>query len=223
MANLSTEEICRLLEPYLAEAPSRTLCEKVQRYIALLTVWNRKMNLTSVRDAAQMVQRHCGESFYMGRLLPPFQTLLDLGSGAGFPGVPISLLCPETDVMLAEAQARKAVFLKEAVWMTGSKARVWAHRVEEMETGYRFDVVTLRAVDNMGEALAAAMDRLEPGGTLAFFMGESGGATQLPAANWAEVTTHTVPLSTGRIMIARLALVQSVAPDAKETAASLRA
>ena len=204
MPRIDPEEIGKLLRPYLDREPSRALCEKVQRYIALLEVWNKKLNLTSVREPEQMIQRHIGESFCLARLLPEFQTLLALGSGAGFPGLPISILRPGTDVMLAEAQARKAVFLREAVWMTGSSARVWAHRVEEMEQGYRFDIVTLRAVDNMREALVAAMERVEPGGTLAFFTGE-GGATQLPDAHWANVATHSVPLSNGRILIATLA------------------
>ncbi|GAA3752138.1 16S rRNA (guanine(527)-N(7))-methyltransferase RsmG [Terriglobus aquaticus] len=204
MAKLDPAEIGVLLQPYLAEEPSRSLCERVQRYLALLEVWNKKLNLTSVREAAQMVERHMGESFYMARLLPEFQTMLDLGSGAGFPGLPISLMRPEADVMLAEAHAKKAVFLREAVWMTGSHARVWAHRVEEMERDYRFDVVTLRAVDNMPDALALAMDRLEPGGTLAFFTAQ-GGETRLPEAQWAHVATHNVPRSGGRILIATLA------------------
>ena len=204
MAKLDPEQIGRLLRPYLELEPPRSMYERIQRYIALLELWNKKLNLTSVRDPEQMVKRHVGESFYMARLLPEFQTLLGLGSGAGFPGLPVSLVRPEAEVMQAEAQGKKAVFLREAVWMTGSHARVWAHRVEEMEQGYRFDVVTLRAVDDMREALTAAMLRLEPGGTLAFFTGE-GGATHLPEARWADVTTHNVPLSSGRILIARLA------------------
>ena len=204
MAKLDATDIGALLQPYLAQEASRSLCERVQRYISLLEVWNKKLNLTSVREPAQMVERHIGESFYMGHLLPQFQTLLDLGSGAGFPGLPISLLRPESDVMLAEAHVKKAVFLREAVWMTGSHARVWAHRVEEMERDYRFDVVTLRAVDNMPNALTLAMERIEPGGTLAFFTAQ-GGETRLPEAHWEDVATHNVPQSGGRILIARLA------------------
>lgn len=205
MAKLDPEEIGLLLQPYLGQEPSRALCERVQRYIALLEVWNKKLNLTSVREPAQMVERHVGESFYMARLLPEFHTLLDLGSGAGFPGLPIAIWRPESDVMLAEAHVKKAIFLREAVWMTGAKARVWAHRVEEMERDYRFDVVTLRAVDNMPNALTLAMDRIEPGGTLAFFTAQ-GGETRLPEAKWANVTTHNVPQSGGRILIAKLAV-----------------
>lgn len=219
MPRLPVDEVCRLLQPYLAGDPPRALCEKVQRYVALLELWNKKLSLTSVREPEQMVQRHVGESIYLARLLPEFQTLLDLGSGAGFPGLPISLVRQGTDVMLAEANVKKAVFLRESVWMTGSAARVWPHRVEEMEQGYRFDVVTLRAVDNMQEALALAMDRLEPGGTLAFFTGE-GGVTRLPEAHWADVTTHDVPLTSGRLMIARLA-IETSAP-ANESAPATR-
>ena len=89
MPKLPADEICRLLYPYIGYEAPRALCEKVQRHIALLQVWNKKLNLTSVREPEEIVQRHFGESFYLARLLPEFQTLLDLGSGAGFPGRPI--------------------------------------------------------------------------------------------------------------------------------------
>lgn len=204
MAKISTEQVCALLQPYLGADAPVALCERVQRYVSLLQVWNKKLNLTSVRDPEQMVQRHFGESFFFARLLPQFATLLDVGSGAGFPGIPVSMLRPEADVMLAEGQAKKAVFLREAVWMTGSHARVWGHRLEEMEKDYRFDVVVLRAVEDMGAMLAMAMDRLVPGGTLAFFVGESG-MDRLPPAKWSSVHTYDVPLTSGHVIVATLA------------------
>lgn len=204
MAKLTSDQVCELLRPYLDLHAPRAVCEKVQRYVALLEVWNKKLNLTSVRDPEQVVQRHFGESFYLARLLPEFATLLDVGSGAGFPGLPISLLRPAADVLLAEAQVRKAAFLREAVWMTGSHAKVWAHRVEELEQESRFDVVVLRAVDNMDLALSVAAQRMAPGGTLAFFVGEDA-RDKMPQGEWSSVEAYDVPLSSGRIVVAKLA------------------
>jgi 16S rRNA (guanine527-N7)-methyltransferase len=99
--------------------------------------------------------------------------VLDLGSGAGFPGLPIQLLLPELRVTLAESQNKKASFLREAVRTLGlANAEVWAGRAEEMAAGRSYEVVTLRAVDNMPAALAAAEARLQPGGILLSYVTE---------------------------------------------------
>lgn len=211
MPKLSVAEVCDLLHPYLEVEAPRSICEKVQRYVALLELWNKKLNLTAVREPEEMVRRHFGESFYFARVLPQFDTLLDVGSGAGFPGLPISMLRPAADIVLAESQLRKAAFLREAAWMVGSRARVWAHRVEEMEAGRRFQVVVLRAVDNMREALEHAFARLQPGGTLAFLI-PGGGVDNLPEAKWNSVQTYDVPFSAGRILVAKLAGGAASAP-----------
>lgn len=86
-------------------------------------------------------------------------SLLDFGSGAGFPGLPIQILWPELCVTLAEARHKKASFLREAIRCLGLKTEVWADRVEAMPVDRKFPVVTLRAVDQMSGAIAAAAQR----------------------------------------------------------------
>jgi len=117
------------------------------------------MNLTAIRDPEEIVRRHFGESLFVGGYVGDCSTLLDYGSGAGFPGVPIQLLRPDVQVTLAESQGRKAAFLNEVVRSLGLRTEVWAGRVEGMEVGRRFDVVTLRAVDHMEQAVAEAGER----------------------------------------------------------------
>jgi 16S rRNA (guanine527-N7)-methyltransferase len=86
--------------------------------------------------------------------------LLDLGSGAGFPGIPIALLCPEIAVTLAESQNKKVTFLREVIRTLELKnVEVWAGRAEAMPSDQVFHTVTLRAVDDMAIALAAAAPR----------------------------------------------------------------
>jgi len=95
-------------------------------------------------------------------------TLLDLGSGAGFPGLPIALLRPGLEVTLAESQNKKAAFLREAVrTLNLPNVEVWAARAETMPADRQFRIVALRAVDNMEAALSAAKARIAPGGLLA--------------------------------------------------------
>ena len=92
-------------------------------------------------------------------------TLLDFGSGAGLPGIPIALCRPEIAVTLAESQGKKAAFLQEAVRVLGIKAKVHAGRAEALQE--TFDCVILRAVDKMAKAVAAAVQLVAPAGWLA--------------------------------------------------------
>jgi 16S rRNA (guanine527-N7)-methyltransferase len=144
--------------------------EQLESYLALLVKWNLRMNLTAVREPAAIVDRHFAESIFVARQIPSHvKTLLDFGSGAGLPGIPIAIGRPEIGVTLAESQNRKAAFLREAVRTLGLKTEVWPARVEEMPTERVFDAVTLRAVDRMADACRTAVDRLSPRGWIAVF------------------------------------------------------
>jgi 16S rRNA (guanine527-N7)-methyltransferase len=139
------------------------LAERFGAFAALLMRWNTRMNLTAVRDAEGILRRHFVESIVCTRHLPAeIATLLDFGSGAGFPGIPIALIRGEIAVTLGESQGKKAAFLQEAVRVLGLSARVYADRAEKLDG--RFDCVTLRAVDRMGEAVRAAAGLVEGGG-----------------------------------------------------------
>jgi 16S rRNA (guanine527-N7)-methyltransferase len=136
-------------------------------YLDLLMKWNARLNLTAVRTPREIVQRHFAECIAAARSLPAgIPTLLDFGSGAGFPGVPMALCRPELRVTLAESQNKKAAFLRETVrTLELSNAEVHAGRVEALER--KWDAVTLRAVDKMEDACRLAADKVAPGGWLA--------------------------------------------------------
>ncbi|MGB7546346.1 MAG: 16S rRNA (guanine(527)-N(7))-methyltransferase RsmG [Terracidiphilus sp.] len=135
-------------------------------YLALLLRWNARMNLTAIRDEDGILARHFVESIACARALPAgVATLLDFGSGAGFPGIPIAVCRPEIAVTLAESQGRKAAFLQEAVRVLELSAKVHAGRAEALAS--QFDCVTLRAVDRMERAVRAASGLVRPGGWLA--------------------------------------------------------
>ena len=128
------------------------------------------MNLTAVRKPEEIVRRHFVESIFAAQQIPKkVKTLLDFGSGAGFPGIPIAICQPQIGVTLAESQGKKAAFLREAMRTLGLKAEVWAGRVEEMAAERVFDAVTLRAVDRMARAGKTATERLAVGGWIAVF------------------------------------------------------
>jgi 16S rRNA (guanine527-N7)-methyltransferase len=159
MPTLSEDEIAALLTPYLPSPPPCTL-SKLSNYLELLLKWNSRTNLTAIRDPQEIVRRHFGESLFAGlHLAPEADTVLDFGSGAGFPGLPIAILRPEISVTLAESQNKKATFLREVVRTLSLLVEVWPARVETMPESRTFHTVTLRAVDNMSAALSAAAPR----------------------------------------------------------------
>ncbi len=140
--------------------------KQVIDYFSLILRWNARTNLTAVRDAEGILERHMVESIACARALPTgIATLLDYGSGAGFPGVPIAICRPEIAVTLAESQNKKAAFLQEAVRVTGIRAHVHSGRAEMLRATY--DCVTLRAVDHMELAVQSATRLVAPGGWLA--------------------------------------------------------
>jgi 16S rRNA (guanine527-N7)-methyltransferase len=159
MPALSESQIANLLTPYLPEVPA-TLLPQLSTYLDLLLKWNARTNLTAIRDPEEIVRRHFGESLFAARHLDPnTPTLLDFGSGAGFPGLPIALLRPDIQVTLAESQNKKATFLREVIRTLNLPTEVWPDRVETMPPARQFHTVALRAVDNMSAALAAAAPR----------------------------------------------------------------
>lgn len=190
MAALTPQKIAPLLQVYYPN-PADQLLAQLSTYLDLLLKWNARTNLTAIRDPEEIVRRHFGESLFVAMHLPTCTTLLDLGSGAGFPGLPIQLARPDLRVTLAESQNKKASFLREAVRSLGLSTEVWADRVENMREDRRFDVVALRAVDNPTIALDLARRRLAPGGVIAHLTsGIAASGTTLPVPNSSGTSLH---------------------------------
>jgi 16S rRNA (guanine527-N7)-methyltransferase len=170
---LSESTIAALLTPYLPTPPP-ALISQLQIYLDLLLRWNARTNLTAIREPEEIVRRHFGESLFCARRIAALQprTLLDFGSGAGFPGLPIQLLLPDLKITLAESQGKKATFLREVIRTLNLSTELWPHRVETMPPTRQFDIVTLRAVDRMSSAIAAARLRIVTGGHLITFTTE---------------------------------------------------
>ena len=121
---------------------------RLSGHFELLLQWNRKLNLSSVREEAEIVERHYCESLFLAARIPPGALQIgDLGSGAGFPGIPVAVLYPAAQVFLIESHQRKSVFLREAVREIPN-AKVFPGRAEDINQ--RFDCVASRAVNLKG-------------------------------------------------------------------------
>lgn len=213
MPTLSSSRIAELLEPFLNGdlSDKKQVMSQLEAYLDLLLRWNARTNLTAIREPEAIVTRHFGESLFAARMLSgrlkPGATLLDFGSGAGFPGLPIQLYRPDLHVTLAESQGKKASFLREAIRTLGLTTKVWSDRVEAMAPAEHFDVVTLRAVDRMQEALRGATLRVSPGGMIAVMAGSgseeiekhlnellpSGESFPIPDSNRTQLYLYTAP------------------------------
>jgi 16S rRNA (guanine527-N7)-methyltransferase len=158
------------LNAFLAEAGLAPLdnsqADRFEEYLSLILRWNARVNLTAVRDEDGILSRHFVESIACARSLPlGIATLLDFGSGAGIPGIPIALCRPEISVTLAESQGKKAAFLREALRVLGISANVHSGRAESLTA--EFDCAALRAVDRMERAVQTASRLVSRGGWMA--------------------------------------------------------
>jgi 16S rRNA (guanine527-N7)-methyltransferase len=234
---MDSDRIAALLQPFLGDAVlSPQQLADISIYIDLLLRWNARINLTAVRQPDEIVTRHFGESFFAARHLFPHPDrvadqqaphsladrgpqdarvwrlgVADLGSGAGFPGIPIKLWAPTLHVTLIESNQKKVAFLREALRalkLTSNKSTaidVFPARAEALvneDLGRQFDVVTLRAVERFPDILPVAAALTAPAGHLALLIMEDQATAvpaQLPAFTWD--TPLRVPASARRVLL----------------------
>src|SRR2546423_3078560 len=160
-----------LLRPY-AELDDRLLAQTLT-YINLVVKWNSRINRTAVRGEEEMVVRHFGESFFAAAKLLSREAsspVIDVGSGAGFPGLPLAMWAPGAPVTLIESHGKKAVFLNEVIRaLELGNARVFNGRAEDYSA--RAELVTMRGVEKFRDALASATHLVADGGRLALMIG----------------------------------------------------
>ncbi len=206
---MDTARISALLAPFLETPLAESQLKQISTYIDLLQRWNARINLTAIRNPEEIVTRHFGESLFLaGHVFPsPGQILstaptrvVDIGSGAGFPALPLKIWAPSIDLTLIESNHKKAAFLSEVSReLTFTNINITAERAETIAArsegpsfdgpkfdgpefdgprfdGPRFDAATFRAVEHFDKVLQLATGFLVPGGRLAILVG----ASQLP-------------------------------------------
>ncbi len=182
-------------------------------YIDLLQRWNARINLTAIRNEEEIVTRHFGESLFLARhMFPPGgingSRVLDIGSGAGFPALPIKIWAPQIQLTLIESNHKKAAFLREvARALTLTNVDVISERAEMLlassnaNSNRRAEVVTLRAVERFDTILPVAASFVAPGGSLALLIGSA----QTPALDKISTlqwnTPIPIPGSNNRVLV----------------------
>lgn len=199
---MDAEKIAELLRPFVV-LDSRQLAATTT-YLDLLLKWNAKINLTAVRVPEEMVTRHFGESFFAAaKLLFSGQAIsvIDLGSGAGFPGLPMAIFAPEAQVTLVEANGKKAAFLNEVISaLKLTNAKVFRQRGESFSGSA--ELVMMRAVEEFATSLPIAAKLVKAGGRLGLLIGisqVSAAKVATPSLVWEDEIA--IPASHSRVLL----------------------
>lgn len=171
---LTRDLVRQLLSPFELNLSGDHI-EALLQYLDLLMRWNQKINLTALRSAEECVTRHFGESLLLSCFVPLRGRLLDIGSGAGFPGLAIKLVAPDLDVLLLEPVTKKRAFLKEVARVCRMRSvRVEGKRIEDFSHDNLvgvFDIITVRAVGSLDSVIVNASPLLSEGGSLCLWVG----------------------------------------------------
>lgn len=202
---LSTASVRRLLNPFHVNLSDEQL-EQILVYLSLLQRWNQKINLTAIRSPEECVTRHFGESFLISPEVPNSGRLLDVGSGAGFPGLASKILSPGLDVVLLEPVAKKRAFLKEVARECKMRqveviGKTLGEFSAERDAGL-FDIVTIRAVGKLTSIITEAYELIRLNGIICLWIGSKQLAevsTARSKFNWQ--IPISIPLSSNRIIL----------------------
>ncbi len=164
-------------------------------YINLLRRWNRRISLTSVNDDAELVRYHLFEGFFTENKLPfPVKSIADIGSGAGFPGLPMHILQPERETYFVEKNLKKATFLSSVLRELGLPGRVINKAVEETFIWPGVTLATVRAL----KLSDLALEKLFTSGVALLIL--EGRSSQLEGKPWKMTLEMECPFSDNRLL-----------------------
>jgi 16S rRNA (guanine527-N7)-methyltransferase len=177
---------------------------QIQQYMSMLLAWNDKINLTAIRDPLEILHRHFCECMYAAVAVPLENgRLADIGSGGGFPGLPLAILRPELTVFLVESNVKKATFLAEVVRNTGlTSTRVIVSRYEELsEEVAPLDFVISRALGDFDPFLTWAGSKQIGAGKIVLWIGGRDIDTVRATPGWLWREPIAIPRSLQRFLL----------------------
>jgi 16S rRNA (guanine527-N7)-methyltransferase len=191
------------LEPY-GVALTGAQIDAIRRYIGLLLLWNQKVNMTSITDPREILERHFGESMFAAGVVPIHHgRLADVGSGAGFPALAIKLVCPDLHVILIEANGKKAAFLgdiKRLLDLAG--VEIVRSRLEELQAGSPYaDFVSARALGSFQRLLRWSRGALRENGRILLWLGADDALKISKKKGWIWQELIPIPRSRRRVLL----------------------
>jgi 16S rRNA (guanine527-N7)-methyltransferase len=171
--SLPDDFIREVLEPYYAPIGAE-ICESIRVYISLLLLWNSKIALTTITEPSEILRIHFGESLFASKVAEiSHGRVADIGTGAGFPGIPIRMVSTEIHLDLVESVGKKATFLAEVVRVLAlSKVDIIRCRMENFFPSNKLSFITARALGHYEILLKWASGRLVDDGKIALLLGE---------------------------------------------------
>lgn len=203
MRKIPDEEIAQVLAIYDVEVTSR-LCDQIRAYTNLLLRWNRRISLTTIAEPLEILRLHFGESFLAVPTVPIHDgRLADVGSGPGFPAIPIRMASPDVALNLIESNHKKAAFLAELVReLDLPNVQIHPGRMEELVGGTRdFDFITARAVAVDRAFLLWCEDHLKPDGKLVLWLGRQASEELSLVRSWRWSNPIHVPQTRQRVIL----------------------
>jgi 16S rRNA (guanine527-N7)-methyltransferase len=181
------------------EALSEDNTTRLVRHYSMLCRWNKRLNLTRITEPREAARLHYAESLFGARFIAGAHTLLDIGSGAGFPAIPLAVARPDVQVTALEANQKKSLFLKEANDELGlANLKVVTARLAEFDwDGY--ELLTSRALDRADAILPSIIERLSAKQKLMLYCGPDLVA-KLEGQVKYKIETHPIPLSEARLI-----------------------
>jgi 16S rRNA (guanine527-N7)-methyltransferase len=177
---------------------------QIQEYIRLLLVWNEKVNLTAIRDPLEILYRHFCESMFAAKVVELRQCrLADIGTGAGFPGLALKILVPDSQIVLVESNIKKATFLAEVIRALGIPgANVLVSRYEELgEEVAPADFLLARALGDFEVFLKWAASEKVDAKRVVLWLGAADVELVRKSPRWVWEPPVTVPLSLRRVLL----------------------
>ena len=174
MLSITNTQINEALKPYGVEHAT-DLTAGIKTYIELLLKWNKTVSLTTVTKLDEILRFHFGESLFALPMLPVEKSrLADVGSGAGFPGIPLAMARPALDVTLIEPNAKKFAFLNEVIRQLGlgNVTAVRGRTSDIQSSNQRFEIVTARAVGQFEDLLGWSKAKITARGKLVLWLGD---------------------------------------------------
>jgi 16S rRNA (guanine527-N7)-methyltransferase len=194
---------------------SRETTQRLDRFVEALLQWQRRTNLIATSTIPHLWTRHIADSLQLLPLVPQARRFVDLGSGAGFPGLVIAAVLADhaaTEVHLVESNGKKATFLREAARHMGVSAIVHAVRIEDFVEAFdgRTDVVTARALAPLDGLLRLAYPLLKTGARGLFLKGQDVEAELTQASKYWTIDAELVPSKTNSL--SRIVVIRSAKP-----------
>jgi 16S rRNA (guanine527-N7)-methyltransferase len=200
---IGNRQICNALSPFEI-SPTEAQIASIRQYLNLLIKWNRTISLTSIEDPIEIVGRHFGESMVASKILPVENCrLADVGTGAGFPGLALKIICPSLQLTLIESNKKKCVFLSEVVrTLELVDVEIRPVRFEEIRPeSLSANIITSRAVGEFKQVLQWSKNALAHRGHVMLWVGADDSTRIAATPGWIWQPAAHIPDSQRRFIL----------------------